>query len=508
MNVLSLFDGKSGAMAALQSIGINPNNYYACEIDRYAQQVSRFHYPEIIRLGDVTKVSSEDLPKIDLLLAGFPCQAFSFAGKQLNFEDPRGKLFFEVVRLLNELKPKFFLLENVRMKKDVEEEINKLVGVKPVLISSGLLGSQNRLRNYWCGGYKDGKVYQIEIPQPEDKGILLRDIIDDIAPGDTKPISNKIIKIGNVNPSGKGMGGEVYSIDGKCPTLTTNKGEGIKITGGAQRGRYLDENGKRLDSTVDSQSGLTEQRIEVRDDGKSNCLTTVQKDSLVAQLQSANNRVVGVSFNENGVRPHKGDDRKSGISELGTLHFENSKSSTLIASHAPNVIIKDSLCIQVGEADINAYRERKAVYSIYGKCPTLLTASGGNHEKKITEDNLTWRKLTVKECCRLQNYPDNYCDYGIDEKGNQVAISKSQAYKMLGNGFDRATVAHCLKYILNFESNKMNCKNCKWLCDPEMESVCVNSDSDHCADFVSPNDSCSEFEHTSIFKTGEKWGEV
>ena len=89
-----------------------------------------------------------------------------------------------------------------------------------------------------------------------------------------------------------------------------------------------------------------------------------------------------------------------------------------------------------------------------------------------------------------------------------MAISKSQAYKMLGNGFDRATVAHCLKYILNFESNKMNCKNCKWLCDPEMESVCVNSDSEHCADFVSPNDSCSEFEHTIILKTGEKWGEV
>lgn len=431
MNVLSLFDGKSGAMAALQSIGINPNNYYACEIDRYAQQVSRFHYPDIIRLGDVTKVSFMDLPKIDLLVAGFPCQAFSFAGKQLNFEDPRGKLFFEVVRLLQEIQPRFFLLENVRMKKDIEEEINKLVGVRPVLINSALLGAQNRLRNYWCGGYKDGKVYQIEIPQPKDMGILLKDIIED---GESDRAKSHCLDANYA----KGANWEQYQNKSRRQLI---------ITGGAQRGRYLVD-GKRADTRVESMAGLTEQRIELREDGKSNCLTTVQKDSLVAQLQSANNRVVGVSFNENGVRPHKGDDRKSGISELGTLHFENSKSSTLIASHAPNVIIKDSLCIQVGEADINAYRERKAVYSIYGKCPTLLTASGGNHEKKITEDNLTWRKLTVKECCRLQNYPDNYCDFGIDEKGKQVAISKSQGYKMLGNGFDRATVAHCLTHIL------------------------------------------------------------
>lgn len=368
MNVLSLFDGKSGAMAALQSIGINPNNYYACEIDRYAQQVSRFHYPDIIRLGDVTKVSFMDLPKIDLLVAGFPCQAFSFAGKQLNFEDPRGKLFFEVVRLLQEIQPRFFLLENVRMKKDIEEEINKLVGVRPVLINSALLGAQNRLRNYWCGGYKDGKVYQIEIPQPEDMGILLKDIIED---GESDRGKSHCIDANYA----KGANWEQYQNKSRRQLI---------ITGGAQRGRYLVD-GKRADTRVGSMAGLTEQRIELREDGKSNCLTTVQKDSL---------------------------------------------------------------CIQVGEADINAYRERKAVYSIYGKCPTLLTASGGNHEKKITEDNLTWRKLTVKECCRLQNYPDDYCDWGIDEKGKQVVISKSQGYKMLGNGFDRATVAHCLKYIL------------------------------------------------------------
>lgn len=464
MNVLSLFDGKSGAMAALQSIGIKPDNYYACEIDKYAQQVSLFHYPDIIRLGDVTKVSFMGLPKIDILVAGFPCQAFSFAGKQLNFEDPRGKLFFEVVRLLQETQPKFFLLENVRMKKDIEEEINKLVGVRPVLINSARLGAQNRLRNYWCGGYKDGKVYQIEIPQPEDMGILLKDIIED---GESDRTKSHCLDANYA----KGANWEQYQNKSRRQLI---------ITGGAQRGRYLVD-GKRADNSVESMVGLTEQRIELREDGKSNCLTTVQKDSLVAQLQSANNRVVGVSFNENGVRPHKGDDRKSGISELGTLHFENSKSGTLIASQVPNVVIKDkssticaniykenpksmlqrnkmgllvgtkdSQCIQVGVWDtkVHTFDENKRIYSVDGKSPTIKAAGGGHHERKIAVDDIHWRKLTVKECCRLQNYPDDYCDWGIDEKGKQVVISKSQGYKMLGNGFDRATVAHCLKYIL------------------------------------------------------------
>lgn len=421
MNVLSLFDGKSGAMAALQSIGIKPDNYYACEIDKYAQQVSRFHYPEIIRLGDVTKVSFMDLPKIDLLVAGFPCQAFSFAGKQLNFEDPRGKLFFEVVRLLQEIQPKFFLLENVRMKKDIEEEINKLVGVRPVLINSALFGAQNRLRNYWCGGYKDGKVYQIEIPQPEDMGILLKDIIED---GESDRTKSHCLDANYA----KGANWEQYKNKSRRQLI---------ITGGAQRGRYLVD-GKRADTSVESMAGLTEQRIELCDDGKSNCLTTVQKDSLVAQLQSANNRVVGVSFNENGVRPHKGDDRKSGISELGTLHFENSKSSTLIASHAPNVIIKDSLVCKD--------KSQTLLATIYKENPKSMLQR--NKMGLLVLDGISYRKLTVKECCRLQNYPDDYCDWGIDEKGKQVAISKSQGYKMLGNGFDRATVAHCLKYIL------------------------------------------------------------
>ena len=136
MNVLSLFDGISVGKLALKELGIDIENYYASEIDKYAIAVSKYNFPDIIQLGDVRNIKAKDLPKIDLLIGGSPCQGFSFAGKMLNFEDPRSKLFFEFVRLLNELKPKYFLLENVKMKKEWEDIITKQIGVKPIKINN------------------------------------------------------------------------------------------------------------------------------------------------------------------------------------------------------------------------------------------------------------------------------------------------------------------------------------------------------------------------------------
>src|SRR5690606_9884675 len=114
MNVLSLFDGMSCGQIALNRAGIKYDNYFASEIDKHAIKVTLTNYPNTIQLGDVTKVKGAELPKIDLLIGGSTCQGFSFAGKQLNFDDPRSKLFFEFVRLKNECKPKHFLLENVK----------------------------------------------------------------------------------------------------------------------------------------------------------------------------------------------------------------------------------------------------------------------------------------------------------------------------------------------------------------------------------------------------------
>ena len=149
MNVLSLFDGMSCGQIALNRAGIKYDNYFASEIDKHAIKVTQSNYPNTVQLGDVAKVCAEDLPKIDLLIGGSPCQGFSFAGKQLNFDDPRSKLFFEFVRLLKECKPRHFLLENVVMKKEYEDAISEAIGCKPLRINSELMSGQSRNRLYW-----------------------------------------------------------------------------------------------------------------------------------------------------------------------------------------------------------------------------------------------------------------------------------------------------------------------------------------------------------------------
>jgi DNA (cytosine-5)-methyltransferase 3A len=149
LNVLSLFDGISCGQIALERAGLEVDNYFASEIDKFALQVAKHNYPNTKHLGDVMQVKGSELPKINLLIGGSPCQGFSFAGKQLNFKDPRSKLFFEFVRLLKETKPKYFLLENVKMKKEYQDVISQHLGITPVEINSSSFSMQNRRRLYW-----------------------------------------------------------------------------------------------------------------------------------------------------------------------------------------------------------------------------------------------------------------------------------------------------------------------------------------------------------------------
>ena len=179
MNVLSLFDGMSCGRIALEKAGIKIDKYYACEIDKFAVKVSKANYPDIFQLGDVKDLTWNDSslhshlrPKIDLLIGGSPCQGFSFAGNHNvpDFDDPRSKLFFEFVRLMNETKPRWFLLENVRMKQESQDIISRYLGVQPQEINSNLVSAQNRKRLYWTN---------IPFTVPEDRGIMLKDIIED-----------------------------------------------------------------------------------------------------------------------------------------------------------------------------------------------------------------------------------------------------------------------------------------------------------------------------------------
>jgi len=171
INVLSLFDGISCGQIALERARIEVENYFASEIEPNPIKVTQTNYPNTKQLGSVLNIKGSDLPKIDLLIGGSPCQGFSFAGKQLNFDDPRSKLFFEFVRLKNELKPKYFLLENVKMKKEYQDIISSYLCVEPIMINSNLVSAQNRVRYYWTN---------IPINElPDDKGLLLEDITED-----------------------------------------------------------------------------------------------------------------------------------------------------------------------------------------------------------------------------------------------------------------------------------------------------------------------------------------
>lgn len=149
INVVSVFDGMSCGQIALDELGIKVNNYFASEIDEKAIKVTMANYPNTIQLGDITKINGSEFSNIDLLIGGSPCQGFSFAGHQLNFDDPRSALFFEYVRLMKELKPTYFLLENVGMSKKSEAVITKYMGVEPITINSDVFTPQLRKRLYW-----------------------------------------------------------------------------------------------------------------------------------------------------------------------------------------------------------------------------------------------------------------------------------------------------------------------------------------------------------------------
>ena len=203
MNVLSLFDGISCGQQALKNLGIKVDNYYACEVDQKSIQVTQHNFPDTIQMGDVTKLTASDLPKIDLVIGGSPCTGFSLAGKQLAFDDPRSALFFEFHRIVQEVKPKYFFLENNRMKKEYLEVIDEHMGVTSIQINSALVSAQNRIRHYWTN------IPNATVPDNNNK--MLKDII-----GDYKGIW--------VYPRGFNKGG-VQGYKGKCPTITTSSWE-------------------------------------------------------------------------------------------------------------------------------------------------------------------------------------------------------------------------------------------------------------------------------------------
>ena len=240
MKVLSLFDGIACGYEALRRAGIPIDRYVAYEIDKNAIAIAKKNHPDIEECGSVVDADFTQYAGFDLVIGGSPCQGFSIAGKQLNFDDPRSKLYFEFERAIREVNPRYWFLENVAMRKDFEEIINERLGVEPLRINSNLVSAQNRKRLYWTN-IKG-------ITTPDDKGIMLADIVHENEPrfdGDLEPykvpfdktlqILDKEIQRGKIGYFRKdSQANRVYSIHGKAVTLCGEAGGGA-----AKMGQYL-----------------------------------------------------------------------------------------------------------------------------------------------------------------------------------------------------------------------------------------------------------------------------
>jgi len=300
MKVLSCFDGMSCGQIALNKAGIDYSTYYASELDKYAIQVTQANYPNTVQLGDIRSVDPLALPKIDLLIGGSPCQGFSFAGKQLNFEDPRSKLFFDFARLKETLKPKYFLLENVRMSKESQDIISKYMGCEPVAINSALVSAQSRQRLYWTN---------IPFTMPEDKGIVLGDILENgftdrdkahcidanyakggnlksyFDKGRRQLVFNKPIQ---VNPSKKAGGKQPYIQD----RVFSKQGKSHALTASFASRTNVDDNGYRKLTPLECE------RLQTVPEGYTNHVSNTQRykmlgngwtvDVIVAILEGIN----------------------------------------------------------------------------------------------------------------------------------------------------------------------------------------------------------------------------
>ena len=430
MKVLSLFDGMSCCRLALASLDLPVEKYYASEIDKYAIQVTQANYPDTEQLGDVTAWETWELDwaSIDLVTGGFPCQAWSLAGKQLGDKDERGQLFWTMLEVMAKVmahNPKaFYLMENVKMKKEFEQYITyhteqALPNVYKYLINSALVSAQSRQRYYWTN------IPGVE--QPEDRGIVLRDILE-------------------------------------------HETDESHFVGADLQKNY--QGGKQLNPTYKSQANTIHDSAD-----KSATLAAGTHGYANGYVENPTADLVG----KNGKKMLKEDIQKATALMARDYKGWNTYGMTGVRTKPKQVGIA---------ADINGHDVLKRVYSPEGKSPTLNSMGGGNREPKVVSggrvvgraydsegkrldrfghsvagktnqmlelrndektnaittvskdsvvvnEELTWRKLTPLECERLQTVPDGYTN----------GVSNTQRYKMLGNGWTVEVIAHIFTFM-------------------------------------------------------------
>lgn len=425
MKVLSLFDGMACGVLALMKAGIEIEGYDAFEIDKYAIQTSTHNFSFIKHHGDVFSADFTKFYGVDLLCGGSPCTYWSIAQKNNRETEASGmgwELFNQYVRALKQAKPKYFVYENNKsMSKAIRQSIDETFGFEAVLINSALVSAQNRQRLYWVGKRNDDGTYsKVEVEQPEDRGIVLRDVlenvVDEVACGLNKanePVCcNSKSGRGGVEGLQPSLQDRIYDINGKHTAVTTafmpSVAEPIRV--GCM---------PTADGTIKNSQGMRVYSV----DGKSVNITALggglgAKTGLYA---IATNDVASFSH------PH-------GWNE-GLFTYEKFPNLTTGSSTRQQNVIVEPL------SEKNKHITQKPqsfCNKIYEVKDGLITIKNKQYPIKLEDGYYIIRKLTVRECMRLQTVPEWY----------EFPVSNSQAYKMLGNGWTVDVIAHILKGVI------------------------------------------------------------
>lgn len=419
MKVLSLYDGMACGMIALKNAGIEVEKYDAYEIDKYAIKTATHNFKMIEEHGDVFDADFTQYSDVDWLIGGSPCTYWSIAQKNNRETEASGlgwELFSQYVRALHEAKPKYFVYENNKsMSKEIRASIDKAFGFEAVLINSALVSAQNRQRLYWVGERnEDGTYSKVDVEQPEDRGILLKDVLDNAVAWQYKPYAyttrcNAAIPEDTLEKHRHTMVAEPVRIP---PYGSSDKARPVCALYGNHAGTGAGSLTDRLCSDSPSK----------------------QQVDLIAEPVR-----VGTYPNEAKIQEHG--------SKQYRIYDANRKSTTL--------------CVQCGgigaktwlyaiPSELNGDVPTKAIngsdgktHPVYEVINGLITIKDKQYPIKLTDGFYIIRKLTVRECMRLQTVPDWY----------EFPVSNSQAYKMLGNGWTCDVITHLIKSALHDQTN-------------------------------------------------------
>ena len=445
VKVLSLFDGMACGMLAMQKAGVEVEEYTAYEIDKYAIQTATHNFPMIKEYGDVFKADFTQYKDIDYIIGGSPCTYWSIAQKNNRETEASGlgwELFSQYVRAVKEVKPKFFIYENNKsMSNAIRESITKTFGFEPICINSALVSAQNRQRLYWVGKRNtDGTYSKVDVKQPEDRGILLKDILNGVADRDkSRAIIGSIGRTTTREHFVKNQGqmsfepvGETKDNKSYCLTSGYSNGSGENI--GNYAAHTLEKGCK----------SMVAEPVNITNEGKSQTIKAQYQQSSIANFCKYTSTYGATGVAEPirvGALPRPNGELST--SQAMRVYSTEGKSVNLVSGGGGMGGKTGLYAIPVEFENDKPIKATSCAdgktYTVYEVKDGLITIKGKQYPIKLIDGYYIIRKLTVSECKRLQTVPEWY----------EFPVSDTQAYKMLGNGWTVDVITHLIESTLS-----------------------------------------------------------